>query len=585
MSARGAPATCVRLAAEAKGAEPHSPGVSRAFSHPSLSEGEGNTLLDQTWKMSTSRASCSEFLEKARAPMATEEFERILRTEREYWSASCLEEVKALQKAVTAVQQQASSDRAEAEAMRASMRDLRAEAECFSAAGAAKMAVLEATVAELHGALQAEREQRGDELRQAEERHRAELAAVRAAHEGALGALRREGDAGHVDRMLASLQSDVARLQAAADDRLEEPLQRLCQLSEGLEQTRGSVDAAHQRISELELGQAQARERISCLDDTQAQALAAQGSLREAFADGTRQSWGDTQQTQEALRELRAEVNRLAEAAREQEEAGAVGESNGGAGVGSGVLIGSLQRLVQDQRRELSVLSSDLGRLRELHESEADRSRQALGAMRTFLEEACEEKLRRAGELEDAASTKAASRQHQWLAVCERVAEIESRLGAPAAQPQQEALPTLLTNAARASATAAEGAKPGANDAEAGAVPVGLKDSLHGVVAAVQKVLQDSGAPSGPAAASGPPGVPASPRPVQRLARPLSAAPAPAWRAQTQQRLVAPAVAKPLVQASPGPVLAIGQRSHGGSAAARAGSIQIAPGTPLLVRR
>ncbi|CAK0856164.1 unnamed protein product, partial [Prorocentrum cordatum] len=73
------------------GAEPHSPGVSRAFSHPSLSEGEGNTLLDQTWKMSTSRASCSEFLEKARAPMATEEFERILRTEREYWSASCLE--------------------------------------------------------------------------------------------------------------------------------------------------------------------------------------------------------------------------------------------------------------------------------------------------------------------------------------------------------------------------------------------------------------------------------------------------------------------------------------------------------------
>jgi len=239
------------------------------------------------------------------------------------------------------------------------------------------------------------------------------------------------------------------------------------------------------------------------------------------------------------------------------------------------VIVSSLQRQVQDQRRELSVLSGELVRQRERHESEANRNQQALGVIQAFMEE---ERLRRAGEAEDAAGAKVASRQHQWFAVCERVAEIESRLGAASAQ-QQEALPSLLTTARAASADA-EGAKPDAGtcDAEAGAVPVGLKDSLHGVVAAVQKVLQDSDAKRGLAASPGPPGVVASPRPAQRLARPLSAAPAPAWRTQSQQRLVAPAIAQPLAQAPPGPVLAIGQRGHGGS-------IQIAPGTPLLVRR
>ncbi|CAK0888460.1 unnamed protein product [Prorocentrum cordatum] len=515
----------------------------------------------------------SEKPSKARQAVLLEEIESAISSEREYWSSFYLEEVRKVERSVSAAQHRADADRADAEALRASVRDLRGEHESSSAVGATRLSLLEAAVSELREAWQEEREQlrgelrrveerglaeaaalrashegalsaavrealqiervqRRDELREVEERGLAEVAALRAAHEGALGAAVRDGGGGLAAEALAELMSEVSQLRAAAAEGPEEACRRLRQLSEGLEQVRSSADAAHQRLSELALGQAKVCERLSLLDDTQAHVLAAQGKSR-----------GDLLQAEQAVEELRAALRGLA-AAPEEADGAARGDPEG-------PRVVELRADVAAEQRAASPRAAPT-----------------------------------AGEGGHPAGPLSARSPAHARAVCERVAELENRMAAassapgrregPLAPPAQEALPTLLTSgghgvrrpgAGRADAKpsgAQREADSAAADVEvARSVPSGLK------AAAAVPLLRLPGAvralPTPPLSASGP--------------RPQADQPRSA-RCPRPQSLAAPAAAPQRL-----PSFGSAQAAPRHAVVPRGGSAHVAPGPPLLLRR
>lgn len=475
----------------------------------------------------TPNTNSSEFMEKARAPLATEEFERILRIEREHWSSCMSQELSRLAKTTNEIRQEVSADRSEGEALRASFRDLRAEAELSSATSAARLAVLEATVSELQEAVRAEREQRRDDV----QRHAAELAAARrGAQEGA----------GRAAAAAEGLRADVARLQSS-----------VVEVSEGLERAGASAELANQRIADLALTQSQAHDRIAVLDDTQTKALAAQGTLR---AEGTAAS--------RAVQELQAEVKRLSDTS---SLAGHKAYQSQGSGVedlentrpctddadaspsGAAQLFAlrsevlSLKAVATQQGQRVEILTQDVSldvanltrdfrelklelestkrRLDEMDLSLGDDSASVkTGSLQRLVQDQRRELTFLSGEL---SSIRDERREHLPGragpgGICQRLAEIERRIAVAEAQddgtPQPSAslansapLPTLL--AQRASAEGCErqhaAAAPHAAPQEKPStpaerrVPAGLKDSLEGVVAAVQKVLHDEDAHGG----------------------------------------------------------------------------------------
>merc|ERR1719191_1767071 len=101
-----------------------------------------------------------EFLQKARAPMATEEFERILSSEREFWCNSYHQQVRSLEETMGNIREEAA---AKCEALSAALGELRAQGEREAAAGASRAALTEAAVAELREMLQEERRLRKQE--------------------------------------------------------------------------------------------------------------------------------------------------------------------------------------------------------------------------------------------------------------------------------------------------------------------------------------------------------------------------------------------------------------------------------------
>ncbi|CAK0888461.1 unnamed protein product [Prorocentrum cordatum] len=474
----------------------------------------------------------SEKPSKARQAVLLEEIESAISSEREYWSSFYLEEVRKVERSVSAAQHRADADRADAEALRASVRDLRGEHESSSAVGATRLSLLEAAVSELREAWQEEREQLRGELRRVEERGLAEVAALRAAHEGALGAAVRDGGGGLAAEALAELMSEVSQLRAAAAEGPEEACRRLRQLSEGLEQVRSSADAAHQRLSELALGQAKVCERLSLLDDTQAHVLAAQGKSR-----------GDLLQAEQAVEELRAALRGLA-AAPEEADGAARGDPEG-------PRVVELRADVAAEQRAASPRAAPT-----------------------------------AGEGGHPAGPLSARSPAHARAVCERVAELENRMAAassapgrregPLAPPAQEALPTLLTSgghgvrrpgAGRADAKpsgAQREADSAAADVEvARSVPSGLK------AAAAVPLLRLPGAvralPTPPLSASGP--------------RPQADQPRSA-RCPRPQSLAAPAAAPQRL-----PSFGSAQAAPRHAVVPRGGSAHVAPGPPLLLRR
>ncbi|CAK0844884.1 unnamed protein product, partial [Prorocentrum cordatum] len=469
---------------------------------------------------------------------------------------------------------------------------------------------------------------------------RAEAAPLRAE------AAQRAPAAGDAGEAIRELRASVAQLQSAAAGQ-EEPVRRLAELSGELsaevEQAKASAELAHRRLAELEPARAdvaELRAQVRCLQEARPRGAAAEApgggldlTLPCVLQPGCACAPGQACCQQEAVADLQAEVAQLAarchelaargEAAAQRtaadllELAGGLeglsaaqgeveqrlGELAGadalrGRGGDSEAQIGSLRRLLQDQRRELAVLSSELGTVRE---------RCAAGS---------------------------GGSDARWGAVCERLAEIESRLagtaGSPMAstraesdqkvdelaetlptsgsssppppshRPEEERLPTLLaargSGAARARGLspkgsrrlAAQGSVGGLRAASpGGASPVAsaqevlvsdrLKDSLEGVVNAVQRVLLEeehqqqrqlelAPAPAGQAAARGP---------AARLGVPAQA-PA-AWRVQP---VVAARAASPLVRvATAVPAVAPPRRAPGGSV------VVAAPRTPLLIRR
>ncbi|CAK0888459.1 unnamed protein product [Prorocentrum cordatum] len=552
----------------------------------------------------------SEKPSKARQAVLLEEIESAISSEREYWSSFYLEEVRKVERSVSAAQHRADADRADAEALRASVRDLRGEHESSSAVGATRLSLLEAAVSELREAWQEEREQlrgelrrveerglaeaaalrashegalsaavrealqiervqRRDELREVEERGLAEVAALRAAHEGALGAAVRDGGGGLAAEALAELMSEVSQLRAAAAEGPEEACRRLRQLSEGLEQVRSSADAAHQRLSELALGQAKVCERLSLLDDTQAHVLAAQGKSR-----------GDLLQAEQAVEELRAALRGLAAAP--EEGARCAGPDGRAQDVDLRAEVASL-RASSVEQVHLEGLRAD-GAARG--DPEGPRVVELRADVAAEQRAASPRAAPTAGEGGHPAGPLSARSPAHARAVCERVAELENRMAAassapgrregPLAPPAQEALPTLLTSgghgvrrpgAGRADAKpsgAQREADSAAADVEvARSVPSGLK------AAAAVPLLRLPGAvralPTPPLSASGP--------------RPQADQPRSA-RCPRPQSLAAPAAAPQRL-----PSFGSAQAAPRHAVVPRGGSAHVAPGPPLLLRR
>jgi hypothetical protein len=191
----------------------------------------------------------------ASTPMSVGELEQRLRDEREYWTTCYLDQVRKLEMFVSAVQWRADADQADVAVLRASVGDLSEDAQRSAAAGASRLSLLEATVSQLREALQSEREDRRVELSRVE-RNVAGMVALRPSLEGALGATPEEGDGSLAGEVVAELRADVSQLRASALEESKGSSRSLRRLSEGLERVRSSADLAHRRISELALGQA-----------------------------------------------------------------------------------------------------------------------------------------------------------------------------------------------------------------------------------------------------------------------------------------------------------------------------------------
>ncbi|CAK0888456.1 unnamed protein product [Prorocentrum cordatum] len=538
----------------------------------------------------------SEKPSKARQAVLLEEIESAISSEREYWSSFYLEEVRKVERSVSAAQHRADADRADAEALRASVRDLRGEHESSSAVGATRLSLLEAAVSELREAWQEEREQLRGELRRVEERGLAEVAALRAAHEGALGAAVRDGGGGLAAEALAELMSEVSQLRAAAAEGPEEACRRLRQLSEGLEQVRSSADAAHQRLSELALGQAKVCERLSLLDDTQAHVLAAQGKSR-----------GDLLQAEQAVEELRAALRGLAAApeepaaacrARPPAEIPGARPERARPPAEEGARCAGPDGRAQDVDLRAEVASLRASSVEQVHleglradgaargDPEGPRVVELRADVAAEQRAASPRAAPTAGEGGHPAGPLSARSPAHARAVCERVAELENRMAAassapgrregPLAPPAQEALPTLLTSgghgvrrpgAGRADAKpsgAQREADSAAADVEvARSVPSGLK------AAAAVPLLRLPGAvralPTPPLSASGP--------------RPQADQPRSA-RCPRPQSLAAPAAAPQRL-----PSFGSAQAAPRHAVVPRGGSAHVAPGPPLLLRR
>ncbi|CAK0888457.1 unnamed protein product [Prorocentrum cordatum] len=549
----------------------------------------------------------SEKPSKARQAVLLEEIESAISSEREYWSSFYLEEVRKVERSVSAAQHRADADRADAEALRASVRDLRGEHESSSAVGATRLSLLEAAVSELREAWQEEREQlrgelrrveerglaeaaalrashegalsaavrealqiervqRRDELREVEERGLAEVAALRAAHEGALGAAVRDGGGGLAAEALAELMSEVSQLRAAAAEGPEEACRRLRQLSEGLEQVRSSADAAHQRLSELALGQAeQAVEELraalrglaaapeepaaACRARPPAEIPGARPERARPPAEEGARCAGPDGRAQDV--DLRAEVASLRASSVEQVHLEGLRADGAARGDPEGPRVVELRADVAAEQRAASPRAAPT-----------------------------------AGEGGHPAGPLSARSPAHARAVCERVAELENRMAAassapgrregPLAPPAQEALPTLLTSgghgvrrpgAGRADAKpsgAQREADSAAADVEvARSVPSGLK------AAAAVPLLRLPGAvralPTPPLSASGP--------------RPQADQPRSA-RCPRPQSLAAPAAAPQRL-----PSFGSAQAAPRHAVVPRGGSAHVAPGPPLLLRR
>lgn len=534
--------------------------------------------LDHTEKLGA-------FWKKARAPLATEEFERILESEREFWSGTCLQEVRSLEETVDRLQKEVAGQQrdrqeasAERDALRHSVDELRLQGERSAAATAAKVALMEATMADLREMLLSQRQESRQVVSDAApERH----------------------TSGDVMESIVELQAEVAKLHSRSTVQ-EEPMRRLAELSgelsadldqlrseakDGLADLRGEVRRLGESIGEQQRAHADVVEAVAELrrsrrpaelDETRPCAAPAADrrsvdALEGTVADLRAQLAGlrDRQLEQaDALRDtraaeaerrgvdalectvadLRAELAGLRDSQLEQadgllklrvDSAGADNARTEQRLLEAQAQIGCLHRLVQDQRRELTMLSKELGT-------------------------AC-----------DRRATSEADTGSQWRAVCDRVAEIEARLAAASlrqeerdVQVQSARQPDGLRELAKLETLDIKAA-PQASDlsstrsstrsapaeADAAKVPDSLKDNLESVVAAVQKVLseepqqppgqpqQPSGQPQQPrqqqlVAAGAAMAAPVALPPAQRQVAPVSAGwvmqqrvvPAAAWR-------------------------------------------------------
>jgi len=537
--------------------------------------------LDRTQPMRT--GAMDDFMQKARAPMATEEFERILSSEREFWFNSYHQQVRSLEETIDSMREEAA---AKCEALSGALGEMRAQGEREAAAGAARAALTEAAVAELREMLQEERRLREREPPAASSAALAELRAEVGQLKAASSSL--PADAASGGEAIAQLRAEVAKLQSSAVGQ-QEPILHLAQLSghlsADLEQSR---EAAEKALEEL---RAELRAEVRLLTETSKAQQQAHQHVAEAVAgleqtqravelDQTTRSVSterpvserDLEVHEEAIVDLRMEVSKLRagrlelaedfdqlRAALENTNQRVVDLAQAGAAPQRGgdaeMQIGSLHRLLQDQRRELTMLSSELGSVRDKHAaSDADRG--------------------------------------QWRSVSDRMAEIETQLAAqvaahaampgPSAPAAQDLDATVPTQRRPQSPLCSERARPDASEArrmaqqpnvdaatdhsESADAHSGLKDNLEGVVAAVQKlekVLDDK-------------------RQQQRRqvqAQPVAAAP------------VAVAVPVPAVPAGwvvPQTVVAAAPAvAHVGTprAHARPGTVVVGPRTPLVVHR